>query len=729
MVSRQKMVERVTTLMDRPENIRNIGIVAHIDHGKTTLSDNLLAGAGMISKELAGTQLFMDFDEEEQARGITINAANVSMVHEFLGNEYLINLIDTPGHVDFGGDVTRAMRAVDGAVVVVDAVEGTMPQTETVLRQALKENVKPILFINKVDRLVNELKLDPQAMMGKFVNLINHVNKLIKGMSEEKFNEGWKVKVDDGSVAFGSALYNWALSVPQIEKTKITFKDVYEYCANDKQKDLADRSPLHEIVLNMVITHLPNPLQAQKQRVPVIWHGDKNSDEGKAMLSCDQHGPVQFMVTDISIDPHAGEVATGRLFSGSLERGQELAVSGMPNKNRIQQVGIFMGAERIEVERIPAGNIAAVTGLRDAIVGSTVSSLKGVAPFESIKHASEPVVTVAIEAKNMRDLPKLVEVLRQVSKEDPTLRVTINEETGEHLISGMGELHLEIIAHKIERDKNVQITTSEPIVVYRETVQGRAGPVEGKSPNRHNRFYFEVEALPRDVIALLKEGAVNMNAPETERRAILIEAGLEKDEARNVADVFVSNLLLDLTKGIQYLRETMELIIEGFEEAMKTGPLTREPCEGIKVKLVDVTLHEDAVHRGPAQVIPAVRSAIFAAILMAKDVVLEPMQKVFISVPQSLMGSATQQIQARRGQILDLDSEGDTVVVVGKTPVAEMFGFAGDLRSATEGRAIWSTEFLGFEVLTQSLQLEIVKEIRQRKGLKAELPKPHDFIG
>ena len=557
MVSRQKMVERVTTLMDRPENIRNIGIVAHIDHGKTTLSDNLLAGAGMISKELAGTQLFMDFDEEEQARGITINAANVSMVHEFLGNEYLINLIDTPGHVDFGGDVTRAMRAVDGAVVVVDAVEGTMPQTETVLRQAIKENVKPILFINKVDRLVNELKLDPQAMMGKFINLINHVNKLIKGMSEKKFNEGWKVKVDDGSVAFGSALYNWALSVPQMEKTKITFKDVFEYCANNKQKDLADRSPLHEIVLNMVVTHLPNPLQAQKQRVPVIWHGDKNSDEGKAMLSCDQHGPVQFMVTDISIDPHAGEVATGRLFSGSLERGQELAVSGMPNKNRIQQVGIFMGAERIEVERIPAGNIAAVTGLRDAMVGSTVSSLKGVAPFESIKHASEPVVTVAVEAKNMRDLPKLVEVLRQVSKEDPTLRVTINEETGEHLISGMGELHLEIIAHKIERDKNVEITTSEPIVVYRETVQGRAGPVEGKSPNRHNRFYFEVEALPHDVTALLKEGAINTNAPETERRAILMEAGLEKDEARNVANVFESNLLLDMTKGIQYLRETM----------------------------------------------------------------------------------------------------------------------------------------------------------------------------
>ncbi len=723
------MVERVKTLMDQPKNIRNIGIVAHIDHGKTTLSDNLLAGAGMISKELAGTQLFMDFDEEEQARGITINAANVSMVHEFHGAEYLINLIDTPGHVDFGGDVTRAMRAVDGAVVVVDAVEGTMPQTETVLRQAIKENVKPILFINKVDRLVNELKLEPQAMMSKFINLINHVNKLVKGMNEAKYNAGWKVKVDDGSVAFGSALYNWALSVPQMEKTKITFKDVYEYCAQNKQKELADRSPLHEIVLNMVITHLPNPLQAQQGRVPVIWHGDKNSPEGRAMLTCDDDGPVQFMVTDISIDPHAGEVATGRLFAGSLERGQELFISGMPNKNRVQQVGIFMGAERLEVERIPAGNIAAVTGLRDAIVGSTVSSIKNVAPFESIKHASEPVVTVAVEAKNMKDLPKLVEVLRQVSKEDPTLRVTINEETGEHLISGMGELHLEIIAHKIERDKNVQISTSEPIVVYRETVQGTAGPVEGKSPNRHNRFYFEVSALPHDVVTVLKEGAISMNMPETERRAILMEAGLDKDEARNVVNIFESNLLLDMTKGIQYLRETMELIIEGFTEAMKTGPLTREPCDGIKVRLVDVTLHEDAVHRGPAQVIPAVRSAIFAAILMAKDAVLEPMQKVYISVPQALMGSATQQIQGRRGQILDIDSEGDTVVVVGKTPVAEMFGFAGDLRSATEGRAIWSTEFMGFEVLAQSLQPEIVKQIRQRKGLKAELPKPQDFIG
>ena len=191
----KKTVERVVELMKDPKHIRNIGIVAHIDHGKTTLSDNLLAGAGIISEELAGRQLFMDSDEEEQARGITIDASNVSMVHEVEGQDYLINMIDTPGHVDFGGDVTRAMRAVDGAVVLVDAVEGTMPQTETVLRQALKEQVVPVLFINKVDRLVNELKVDETEMQIRLGKVIDKVNKLIKGM--------WWVYVTITTVGYG----------------------------------------------------------------------------------------------------------------------------------------------------------------------------------------------------------------------------------------------------------------------------------------------------------------------------------------------------------------------------------------------------------------------------------------------------------------------------------------------------------------------------------------------
>jgi len=368
------MVERVKALMSNPDMIRNIGIVAHIDHGKTTLSDNLLAGAGMISKDLAGRQLFMDSDEEEQERGITIDSANVSMVHEYDDNEYLINLIDTPGHVDFGGDVTRAMRAVDGAVVVIDAVEGTMPQTETVLRQALKEHVRPVLFINKVDRLINELQEGGQEMQIRLGKLIDLVNKLIKGMNEERYKAGWKVDAGAGTVAFGSALYNWAISVPMMQKTGVSFNDVYEYCRNEDMETLAEKCPLHEAVNDMVIRHLPSPIEAQEGRVGAIWHGDKNSEIGKSMKNADANGDLAFMVTDIAMDPHAGEVATGRLFSGSLTRGMEVSVSGTTAKNRIQQVGVFMGPERLEVETIPAGNIAAVTGLKDAIVGSTVTT-------------------------------------------------------------------------------------------------------------------------------------------------------------------------------------------------------------------------------------------------------------------------------------------------------------------------------------------------------------------
>ncbi len=727
-MARAKKVDKIKELMWKPEQIRNMGIVAHIDHGKTTLSDNLLAGAGMISEELAGQQLFLDFDEQEQERGITINAANVSMVHEYEGKEYLINLIDTPGHVDFGGDVTRAMRAVDGVIVVVDAVEGVMPQTETVLRQALKENVKPVLFVNKVDRLIKELELTPQQMQEKLIKVITEVNKLIKSMRPDKYNE-WKLDVTNGSVAFGSALYNWAVSVPAQKVTGIGFKEVYEHLKEGKTKELAKKSPLYRVVLDMVIRHLPSPIEAQKERISVIWKGDVNSEVGQAMVNCDPKGPIALMITKIVVEPQAGEIAVGRLFSGTLKPGQELFIVDRKSKNRIQTVGLYMGPRRVEVDEVPAGNIVAVVGLRDAIAGSTCSDLEDFTPFESIKHYSEPVVTMAIEAKNPRDLPKLIEVLRKIAKEDPTLHITLNEETGEHLISGMGELHLEVKVERIRRDYNLEVITSPPIVVFRETVTATSPVVEGKSPNKHNRFYIVVEPLPEEVMRLFKEGEVDMKMDKKERRRKLQEAGLSSEEAAGVEEYYEGNLFCDVTKGIQYLNETMELILEGFREAMRAGPLAREPCMGIKVKLVDCKLHEDAVHRGPAQVIPAVRSAIFAAILQAQPTLLEPYQKVFITVPQEMMGAVTREIQGRRGQVIEMRTEGDMVTIVAKAPVKEMFGFAGAIRGATSGKAIWSTEHAGFEPVPQGLLQDFVMEVRKRKGLKLEIPKPEDFVG
>jgi elongation factor 2 len=581
-----------------------------------------------------------------------------------------------------------------------------------------------------VDRLINELKIEKKDMASRLGKVIDHVNKLVKSMAPEHYEkDGWKLDAAKGTVCFGSALYKWAISIPASKTTGVGFNEVYDYCKEGNMKELSAKSPLHAVLLDAVVHHLPNPLEAQKMRIPVIWRGDKESKVGKDLMTCNPNEEVVFMVTKILTDPHAGEVAVGRLFSGTLVRGQELYISGTAVQDRVQSVAITMGADRIEVDNIPSGNIAAVTGLRDAIVGSTGSTVRDMTPFEAIKHVSEPVMTVAVEAKNTKDLPKLVEALRQVAKEDPTVKVEINEETGEHLISGMGELHLEIITKsRITRDRGIEVVTSEPIVVYRETVGGSAGPVEGKSPNKHNRFYVIIEPLEPTVYDAIKSGDFSMNMTEIDRRKMLESLGMPKDEAKGVTEVYGTNMLIDLTKGIQYLKETMELIIEGMEEALKNGPLAREPAQGIKIKLVDVKLHEDAVHRGPAQVIPAMRSAVQGGVLMAGAQLLEPVQKVFISVPQAYMGAAVREIQGRRGTILDIQQEGDLTTIEGSAPVAELFGFASDIRGATEGRALWNTEFLGFIALPTNLQNEIVLKIRQRKGLKVEIPRPSDFL-
>jgi len=725
---RKKIVQQCERLMDNRDRIRNIAIAAHIDHGKTTLSDNLLAGAGMISEDLAGNQLAMDTEEDEQERGITIDAANVSMTHEYDDEDYLINLIDTPGHVDFGGDVTRAMRAVDGALVVVDAVEGTMPQTETVLRQALRENVKPTLFINKVDRLINELQEGPEEIQARLQDVIREVNELIRGMAEEKYEEeGWKVSVQDGTVAFGSALYNWAISMPFMQRTGIDFGDIIDYNRNDNVEKLVEQSPLSDVVLNMVVEHFPSPIDAQPDRIPTVWRGDADSDLAESMMTVNPDGEVVFMVTDISMDPHAGEIATGRVFSGTLEEGQDLYVSGTAGTNRIQSVGLFMGDEREEVDRVPAGNIAAVTGLDDAIAGSTVSSIEMTA-FEGIEHISEPVITKAVEAKNMDDLPKLIETLQQVSKEDPTVQVEINEDTGEHLISGQGELHLEVITQRIERNQGIPVKTGEPIVVFREAPQTDSAEVEGISPNRHNRFYVTVEPLDEEIVDILKLGEASMDMPEQERREAFQEAGMEKETSQNVEHIHGTNVFVDDTKGIQHLNETMELVIEGLEEALNEGPLAAEPVQGTLLRLHDARLHEDAIHRGPAQVIPAIRDAIHRALVDAEVRLLEPIQDVRIDVPNEHMGAASGEIQGRRGRVDDMYQEGDLMVVEGVAPVEEMIGFASDIRSATEGRASWNTENAGFQVMADNLQTDQIMAIRERKGMKQELPGGIDYI-
>ena len=711
----------VKELMHKPKNIRNIGIAAHIDHGKTTLSDNLLFGAGMISEELTGKQLFTDFDEQEQERGITIYSANVTMVHQYENDNYLINLIDTPGHVDFGGDVTRAMRAVDGAVIIACAVEGVMPQTETVIRQALKERVKPVLFINKVDRLIKELQLTPEQMQERFAKIIKDVNKLIQKYSEKEYADKWLVKVEDGSVAFGSAYKKWAISVPFMKANGITFKNLIEYSLQDKDEELSRISPLHTIVLDMIIKHLPNPLEAQRYRIPKIWHGDIKSKEGNDMINANPDGVLSGIITKVIPDPHAGLVATARIFSGTIKRGQDIKMIGQGLTKRLQQVSIYKGPQRVQMDEIPAGNIVGIVGLTDAFSGETITDVDSdMVAFESIKHIFDPVVTKSIEPKNAKDLTKLITFLRQVSREDPTLEISINEETGEYLVSGLGELHIEAKIERPLKEKNIEVTTSPPIVVYRETVRDESDVIEGKSSNKHNRFYITVSPMPDSLYNAFANGKIKIDNVKKELSGSvneLIHYGLTRDEAKKIKDVFNKNLLIDATKGIQHLGETMELIIESFRNIMKAGPLAHEPCSAMIVRIIDAKLHEDSIHRGPAQVIPAVSAAIREAILGAKPTLFEPIQRIRIDVPEELMGNAMNQVQNRRGQVIEVSTELGAGVLKSDIPVAEMFGFEASLKSATAGKGFYSLIDVFFRKIPEDIKPRVIKMIKERKGI------------
>lgn len=728
MARKEYMASEVQKLMSDVEHIRNIAIVAHVDHGKTTLTDSLVARAGLMSKELAGEQRVMDFDEIEQKRGITIKSAYISLGFTYEGNDYLVNLIDTPGHVDFGGHVTRAMRAVDGVVLVVDAVEGVMPQTETVLRQAMKERSKPVLFINKVDRLINELQLDAKQMQERLVKIITKVNKLIRQYAPKDFKEDWQVKVDKGNVAFGSAFHKWAISFSSMQRLKINFTDIYNYCRDEKNKELSEKAGLDEVILEMVIKHLPTPLEAQRYRIESIWHGEKDTDAFEWMSKCDPNGKLIAVVFGVAIDPHAGEVAICRVFSGTVTKGVEVLQISKNEKGRIQQVSIYMGPDRVNIDNVPAGNIVALVGLKDLYVGETLSEVE-IQPFDQIKHYSQPVVTKSIEAKNPKDLVKLIDVLRGIAKEDPTFKVELNMDTGEHLMYGMGDLHLEIIETKIQNERGIPILTSPPIVVYKEYITTKVGPIEGKSPNKHSKFQVVVEPLEESVHKAIEDGDI----PEGKVRGktvqeLLMEHGMSRDEAKNAKDIFGGNVFLDMTKGVQYMHEVMELLIQGFEEAMAQGPLAKEKVTGVKVSVIDASIHEDPVHRGPAQIIPAIKRPIYAALLQAGITLLEPKQKLFVQIPQEYMSSVINSIQGKRGQILNIEQEEDLVTINAKVPVSEMFGFANVLRGVTQGRAVWYYEYFGYEKLPKELQDKIVRQIRKRKGEPEEPPSPSFFM-
>ncbi len=682
----------------------------------------------MLSPSVAGEALALDYMELEQQRQMTIKAANITLYYEQEGAAYVINMIDTPGHIDFTGRVTRSLRAIDGACVVTDAVEGVMTQTETVTRQALEERVKPVLYINKIDRLVKELRLTPEKMQQWLAGIISDFNQLISIYAEPEYKEQWKVSIQNNSVAFGSAKDRWGFNLSIAQKKGIHFADIYDAYTKDKVKELTEKAPLHEAILRMVIQHHPPPHVAQKYRIPRIWGGDPQSEVGLALSNCDDKGPIVMMITNVVVDPQAGIVCTGRLFSGEVRDGDVVHLLGAKRQERIQSVNMYMGLYREIVGSLTAGNIPALLGLEHGRSGDTVSSIKETVPFEAIRYVSEPVVTIAVESKHPKDLPQLVEALRRLSIEDPNLVIRINEETGETLLSGMGVLHLEIATTLLQR-AGVEIVTSTPLINYRETIRRAAGPIMARSPNRHNKVFIKVEPLREEDITLIRTGQINENMDRKTMAKVLRDHNWDADEARDVVALDdKGNIMIDATKGVQFLQESTDSLRAGFTDVMTNGPLAYEYCRGTKVILHHYVPHEDPAHRTYAQLMPASRRAILGAMLSADPVLLEPILGVEAKCPTELIGAVAGVISSKRGKMLNMNQKGVLTIIEGEIPASETFDLSEVMRGATAGKALWNTHFKSWSPVPVSMLTTIITEIRKRKGLSPSPSSPEEFI-
>ncbi len=702
-----RQIDQILNVMSRKEHIRNVGIVAHVDHGKTTMTDSLLIVAGLLPPQVAGTARALDYLEEEQKRGITIKTANISLLHRMNSSYYVINLIDTPGHVDFTGKVTRALRATDGVVVVVDAVEEVMAQTETVIRQALDERVRPVLFVNKVDRLIKELRMNAGDIHDKLNHIIDDFNNLIEIYGESEFTKRWRIGPAREAVAFGSALHRWGFTLEAAKQKAMKFTGILNAYADDKYQTLSKTLPLHEAILDIVVKNVPSPKEAQKYRIPKIWKGKLDSAVGLAMLNCDEKGPAVMCATNVQKDPAVGLITTGRVFSGSMKEGDKVYLLEESKESTIQKVSIYMSAFREEVSQVTAGNIAAITGLTQARAGETVVDVAckdEMAPFEPMRYMSDSVMTVAVEPKNPRDLPKMKEAIDRLSIEDPNISITINEKTGEYLLGGLGELHLDVAVKALkDYGKGIHIAVSNPMAEYRESVTAKGLEVMARSPNKHNRFWVQVEPSEN------KE-------PKSE------------DHAENtwVSDAH-SNSFVNLSKDTSLLRGVRDAIMSGFSWACHTGPLCEQPLQGVKAKLLQAEIHEDPAFREPKQITRAISRAVLSSFLTAKPVLLEPVYKIEVSAPTQWLGTCTSIITRRRGKIQITKNKGTQTIIIGNIPVAETFGLAAQIRSATSGHAFWQNAFDHWEEAPRSISAEAIRQIRIQKGLPPEIPKPDKF--
>jgi len=717
-------------IKNHPMELRRVfTIAAHIDHGKTTTSDYLLRKAGLMSDADAGKKVMMDSDEEEQERGITIFTSVVMLNYEYETkegekNSYLFEINDTPGHISFTGEVSRALRGSDGVILLVDALEGVMTQTETNIRLSLNEKCKPVLFINKVDRLISELRLAPGDVFQKIDNILNEVNKLIRDNAPEGLGKDWQVSFPDGSVAVGSAKDGWAFNMGTLQRLKITPQDVFAKYDEDDKDWLRENLPLEEPLLEMVITHLPNPIEGQKMKIPAIWGGDLDSPEGQALMNCDRDGPLMGMITKIFIEPKSKRpTLIGRVFSGTLRSSDTLYLVGKKTSARIKRLGVMEITDILDVDEVPAGNLFAIYGFITP-AGETFirEEDKGtLTPFEEISYVAEPVVSRTIKPKDPQDIAKLGEVVSKWIMADPTATFRHDEESKTYVLSGIDPLQIEILVTRIQ--DQVLIEVSDPIIVYREVPTKVGINVHAKSPNGHNRLMIHVQPLNQASIDLINSGKVNNDQERRDRARILQEeGGWEAKRARRIWHIQDSNMIIDATTGVQRLDNIKQYIIQVFIDFCSGATLAKEPLMGALFTITDAKVHVDPAHTGFTEIFQMCLAAYHTTFLTSDPQLLEPMQIIDIKVPSDYVGNMSKIITQHRGIIQNMIQEGENTRIRGKLPTAETIDLADEIRGSSSGRAFFGYEFTGFERVPTNLEEETIEAIRVRKELSPQVP-------
>ncbi|EPY49931.1 translation elongation factor 2 Eft2,B [Schizosaccharomyces cryophilus OY26] len=827
--------EEVRNLMEKPSNVRNMSVIAHVDHGKSTLTDSLVQKAGIISAAKAGDARFMDTRADEQERGVTIKSTAISLFAEMSEDnmkdvkeptthpDFLVNLIDSPGHVDFSSEVTAALRVTDGALVVVDTIEGVCVQTETVLRQALGERIKPVVVVNKVDRALLELQISKEELYQNFARVVESVNVVISTYYDKVLGD-CQVFPDQGTVAFGSGLHGWGFTIRQFAnryakkfgidrnkmmtrlwgesyfnpKTKKWSKSAVDADGNENQrafnmfildpiyrifdavmngrkdevfalltklevnlkpdeKELDGKAllkvvmrkflPAADALLEMIVLHLPSPKAAQQYRAETLYEGPMDDECAVGIRNCDPKAPLMVYVSKMVPTSERGRFyAFGRVFSGTVRSGMKVRIQGpnyTPGRKEdlfikaIQRTVLMMGSKIDPIEDCPAGNVIGLVGIDQFLVKSGTLTTSEVAHnMKVMKFSVSPVVQVAVEVKNGNDLPKLVEGLKRLSKSDPCVMCKTSE-SGEHIVAGAGELHLEICLNDLQNDHaGIPLKISPPVVSYRESVSEPSSMTAlSKSPNKHNRLFMTAEPMSEELSMAIETGKINPRDDFKARARVMAdEYGWDVTDARKIwcfgPETTGANLVVDQSKAVAYLSEIKDSVVAAFQWATKEGPIFEENLRSCRYNILDVVLHADAIHRGGGQIIPTARRVVYASTLLAQPIIQEPVFLVEIQVSESAMGGIYSVLNRKRGQVFAEEQRIGTPLynIKAYLPVNESFGFTGQLRQATGGQAFpqlvfdhWSP-MSGDPTDPTSKPGAIVAEARKRKGLKDNVP-------